>query len=61
MRIRAFFIITAILAVPLQASSVQRRVPAIATSAPGRGALHPAPNDLTPAEQTKRAPTTCAS
>ena len=58
MRIRAFFIITALLAFPLQASSASTAASA-PLPPPSRPAEtpHPAPNGLAPAEQTKRAPT----
>jgi hypothetical protein len=59
MRIRAFFIITALLAFPLQASSASTAAspPLPPPPRPAEAPSHPAPNDLAPAEQTKRAPT----
>src|SRR5580704_5542511 len=59
MRIRAFFIITALLAFPLQASSASTAAspPLPPPPRPAEAPSHPAPNDLALAEQTKRAPT----
>src|ERR1700730_12410259 len=58
MRIRAFFTITAILAFPLQASSASTAAsPPLPPPRPAEAPSHPAPTDLAPAEQTKRAPT----
>ena len=57
MRIRAFSIITAILAFPLQASSASTAAsPPLPPPRPAEAPSHPAPNDLAPAEQTERAP-----
>ena len=59
MRIRAFFIITALLAFPLQASSASTAAspPLPPPPRPAGAPSHPAPNARAPAEQTKRAPT----
>ena len=59
MRIRAFFIITALLAFPLQASgaSTAASPPLPPPPRPAEAPSYPAPNALAPAEQTKRAPT----
>jgi len=58
MRIRAFFIITALFAFPLQASNASTAAfPPLPPPRPAEAPFHPAPNDLAPAEQTKRAPT----
>jgi hypothetical protein len=58
MPIRAFFIVAAILAFPLQASSASTAAsPPLPPPRPAEAPSHPAPNDLTPAEQAKRAPT----
>src|ERR1700720_175307 len=60
MRIRAFLIITALLAFPLQASSASTAAsPPLPPPRPAEAPSHPAPNALAPApaEQTKRAPT----
>jgi hypothetical protein len=58
MRIRAFFIITAILAFPLQASSASPAAsPPLPPPRPAEAPSHPVPNDLAPAEQTKPTPT----
>src|ERR1700730_1135564 len=58
MRIRAFFKITAILTFPLQASCASTAAPPpLPPPRPAEAPSHPAPNDLAPAEQTKRAPT----
>jgi hypothetical protein len=58
MRIRAFFIITAILAFPLQASSASTAAsPPLPPPRPAEAPSHPAPTDLAPAEQAKPAPT----
>ena len=59
MPIRAFFIITAIFAFPLQASSASTAAspPLLPPPRPAEAPSHPAPHDLAPAEQTKRAPT----
>jgi hypothetical protein len=54
MRIRAFFMITALLAFPLQASSASTAAspPLPPPSRPAEAPSHPAPNDLALAEQT---------
>ena len=58
MRIRAFFMITALLACPLQASSASTAAsPPLPPPRPAEAPSHPAPNALAPAEQTTRAPT----
>ena len=58
MRIRAFFIYTALLAFPLQASSASTAAsPPLPPPRPAEAPSHPAPNALAPAEQTTRAPT----
>jgi hypothetical protein len=56
MSIRAFFIITAIFAFPLQASSASNAAP-LPPPRPAEAPSHPAPNDLARAEQTKPTPT----
>ncbi len=57
MRIRAFFMITALLAFPLQASSASTAAsPPLPPPRPTEAPSHPAPNALAPAEQTTRAP-----
>jgi Extensin-like protein C-terminus len=57
-RVRAFFIITAILTFPLQASSASTAASLpLPPPRPAEAPSHPAPNDLAPAEQTKREPT----
>jgi hypothetical protein len=54
MRIRAFFIIAALLAFPLQASSAHTAAsPPLPPPRPAEAPSHPAPNDLAPAEQTQ--------
>src|ERR1700726_2103429 len=58
MRIRAFFIITALLAFPLQASSASTAAsPPLPPPRPAEAPSHPTPNDLAPAEQAKPDPT----
>src|SRR3984893_4191271 len=58
MRIRAFFIITALLAFPLQASSASTAAPPpLPPPRPAEAPSHPGPNALAPTEQTTRAPT----
>src|SRR6202047_4611361 len=53
-----FFIIAALLAFPLQvSSSTAASPPLLPPPRPAEAPSHPAPNDLAPAEQTKRAPT----
>ena len=55
---RAFLIITTVLAFPLQAFSAPiAESPPLPRPRPAEAPSHPAPNDLAPAEQTKRAPT----
>src|SRR5437870_3986996 len=57
MRICALFIITAILAFQLQASSASTAAsPPLPPPRPAEGPSHPAPNDLARAVQTKPAP-----
>ncbi len=57
MHVRAFFIITALLAFPLQASSASTAAsPPLPPPRPADATSHPAPNDIAPAEQAKRAP-----
>src|ERR1700726_3763089 len=52
MRIRAFFMITALLAFPLQASSASTAAsPRLPPSRPAEAPSHPAPNALAPAEE----------
>ena len=55
MPIRACFIITAIFAFPLQASSASNAAP-LPPPRPAEAPSHPAPTDLAPAEQAKPAP-----
>ena len=58
MRICVLFIITAILAFQLQASSASTAAsPPLPPPRPAEAPSHPAPNDLAPAEQTKPTPT----
>jgi len=53
-----FFIITALLAFPLHASSASTAAsPPLPPPRPAEAPSHPAPNDVAPAEQTKSAPT----
>ena len=53
-----FFIITALLAFPLHASSASTAAsPLLPPPRPAEAPSHPAPNDVAPAEQTKSAPT----